>query len=64
MQPGAYLVTWWVPVRNSRGSVVLDPRSLRFATEQDARIAGATLAHARYSEITTPDRRRIRVAAT
>ena len=46
-QPGQFLVTWWVPVRTRRGSVKLDPRSLRFATEGEAREAAANKAHAR-----------------
>ena len=45
--PGDYLVIWWVPVRNRRGTVTLDPRTLRFETEESARIAARDKANAR-----------------
>jgi hypothetical protein len=49
--PGDYLVTWWIPVRNARGTITLNPRSLRFETEQSAREAAETLSNARYADI-------------
>lgn len=44
---GDWIVTWWVSVRNARGTSTLQPRAVSFSSELEARNAGSERAHAK-----------------